>query len=229
MATAHQTRDQELAVIRQSDITLVVSPVEQALLAQDAPQAQVRILSNIHEPRRASTTYAEREGLLFIGGFRHPPNIDAMEWFVTHVWPLVRAQLPDVSLTIVGSHMPESIKCLAGNGISTPGFVEDVHPLIDAARISLAPLRYGAGVKGKINQAMACGLPVVATSVAAEGMSLAAGEELLVADAPQDFANEIVRLYNNQELWESIAERGYDNVRRHFSRATAKAALAALL
>lgn len=229
LATAAQTRQQELGVIKQVDVTLVVSPIEQALLADDAPGAAVKILSNIHEPRQSETAYAAREGLLFIGGFRHPPNVDAVEWFVGKVWPLVKQQLPSVTLTIVGSHMPDAIKNLAGNGIHTPGFVEDVHPLIDGARISLAPLRYGAGVKGKINQAMACGLPVVATSVAAEGMSLIANEELLVADEPQDFADAVVRLYQDPALWAQISANGYENVRKHFSRATAKAALAGLL
>jgi GT2 family glycosyltransferase/glycosyltransferase involved in cell wall biosynthesis len=229
LATAQRTRAQELAVIQQSDITLVVSPVEQSLLAIDAPGAVVRIVSNIHEPRRANTSYAEREGLLFIGGFRHPPNIDAVEWFVAQVWPLVRLQMPQVVLTVVGSHMPESIRALAGNGIVTAGFVEDIDPIIDAARVSIAPLRYGAGVKGKINQAMACGLPVVATSVAVEGMSLAAGEEILVADQPKHYADEIVRLYCDVDLWSHIAERGYQNVQTHFSRDTAKKALASLL
>jgi len=229
LALAHRTRAQELAVIRQSDITLVVSPVEQGLLGIDAPGSVVRIVSNIHEPRRASTTYAEREGLLFIGGFRHPPNIDAVEWFVAQVWPLVRPQLPQVVLTVIGSHMPDSILAMAGNGIVTAGFVEDIDPLIDAARVSIAPLRYGAGVKGKINQAMACGLPVVATSVAVEGMNLVAGEEILVADSPQDYADEIVRLYGDADLWCRLAERGYENVQTHFSRETAKKALEGLL
>jgi glycosyltransferase involved in cell wall biosynthesis len=124
--------------------------------------------------------------------------------------------------------MPDSIRALAGNGIVTAGFVEDIDPLIDAARVSIAPLRYGAGVKGKINQAMACGLPVVATSVAVEGMSLMADEEILVADKPQDFADEIVRLYGDSDLWHRLAERGYENVQTHFSRATAKKALEGL-
>lgn len=223
-----RTRRQELAVIRQSDITLVVSPVERDLLAKDAPGSVVRIVSNIHEIRRANTAYAEREGLIFIGGFRHPPNIDAVEWFVDQVWPLVRLQLPQMTLTVVGSHMPESVRALAGNGILTVGYVEDIAPVIDAARVSIAPLRYGAGVKGKINQAMACGLPVVATSVAVEGMNLVAGEEILIADQPQEYADEIVRLYGDANLWHRISDRGYENVQTHFSREAAKKALAEL-
>jgi glycosyltransferase involved in cell wall biosynthesis len=125
--------------------------------------------------------------------------------------------------------MPAAIRELAVDGVRVLGYVEDIDPLLDAARISIAPLRYGAGVKGKINQAMAFGLPVVATPMAAEGMGLRDGEELLVAESPQDFADAIVRLYGDEPLWQRLAEGGRDNVRRHFSRAHARATLAAML
>jgi GT2 family glycosyltransferase/glycosyltransferase involved in cell wall biosynthesis len=228
-AKSKKTRAQELGVIAKSDVTLVVSPVELELLAREVPGADVRILSNIHEPRPARRSFSQREGLLFVGGFRHPPNIDAMEWFVGEIWSLVRQRLPQLVLTIVGSNMPNHIHTLTGPGVVVAGFVEDIDPLIDAARISLAPLRYGAGVKGKINQAMACGLPVVATSAAAEGMDLQDGLELLVADTAQEFADAIVRLHGDEALWNRLAEGGRDNVRRYFSRATASATLAGLL
>ena len=161
-AAAATTRRQELEIIGKADITLVVSPVEQELLATEAPGADVRVLSNIHELRPAPRPCAEREGLIFVGGFRHPPNVDAVNWFVGEVWPAVRARLPGVELSIVGSNMPAAIRDLAVAGVRVLGYVEDIDPLLDAARISIAPLRYGAGVKGKINQAMAFGLPVVA-------------------------------------------------------------------
>ena len=132
-------------------------------------------------------------------------------------------------MTLVGSHMPDAIKALDGNGIRALGFVEDVEPLLDHARVSLAPLRYGAGVKGKINQAMACGLPVVATTVAAEGMGLIYEEELLVTDTPQGMADAIIRLNGDEKLWRKISEGGYDNVRRHFSRRAARTALESIL
>jgi glycosyltransferase involved in cell wall biosynthesis len=167
--------------------------------------------------------------LLFIGGFRHMPNVDAIEWFVAEVWPLVRARLPALTLTVVGSLMPDRIKAINGPGINNLGYVADVESLIAKARISLAPMRYGAGVKGKVNQAMAHGLPVVATSVAAEGMSLRPGIDLLVADEPLAFADAIVRLYGDEALWQSLAENGRVNVERHFSRANASAVLAGLV
>lgn len=229
MGTALKTREQELGVIRACDVTLVVSPVELGVLAQEVPGADVRILSNIHEVEPEGPAYAEREGLLFIGGFRHPPNIDAVEWFLSEVWPRVHARLPELVFTVVGSHMPARIQALTGPGVNIVGYVEDVDPLIARARISVAPLRYGAGVKGKVNQAMAHGLPVVATGVASEGMGLRPGVDLLVADDPQDYADEIVRLYGDEALWNSLAANGRANIQRHFSRANAAKTLAGLV
>ena len=228
-AAAAATREQELGIIARADITLVVSPVEQELLAVEAPGADVRVLSNIHEPRPDPRPWAERAGLIFVGGFRHPPNVDAINWFVAEAWPAVRARLPQVELSVVGSNMPAAIRDLDVEGVRVLGYVKDIDPLLDAARISIAPLRYGAGVKGKVNQAMAFGLPVVATPMAAEGMGLRDGEELLIADSAQDFADAIVRLYGDEALWQRLAEGGRDNVRRRFSRAHARDALAAML
>lgn len=229
MSTAEATRRQELAAIAAADITLVVSPVEQALLAQLAPQADVRVLSNIHEPKPESPGFHERDGILFVGGFRHPPNVDAVLWFLDHVWPLIRQALPELEFTIVGSNMPDTINSLSRPGVKIAGFVADIEPMLDAARISVAPLRYGAGVKGKLNQAMAHGLPVVATGVAAEGMDLKCGEELLVADSPEAFAAAVVRLYGDESLWQRLAAGGRNNIHRHFSRAVAKRVLAGIL
>lgn len=229
MGTALKTREQELGVIRACDVTLVVSPVELGVLGKEVPGADVRILSNIHEVEPAGPGYAEREGLLFIGGFRHPPNIDAVEWFLAEVWPRVHARLPELVFTVVGSHMPARIQAMTGPGVNIVGYVEDVNPLIARARISVAPLRYGAGVKGKVNQAMAHGLPVVATVVASEGMGLRPGVDLLVADDPQAYADEIVRLYGDEALWNSLAANGRANIQRHFSRANAAKTLAGLV
>jgi glycosyltransferase involved in cell wall biosynthesis len=227
--SAQVTRQQELGVIANSDLTLVVSPVEQGLLARELPSANVEILSNIHELHPPGPGFAERTGLIFVGGFRHPPNVDAVTWFVGEVWPLVQPRLPGMTLTIVGSNMPTSIKELSAPNVHVVGFVEDIDPLLDAARISVAPLRYGAGVKGKINQAMACGLPVVATSVAAEGMNLQGGEDLLIADSPQAFADAVLRLYNDESLWDHLVAGGKRSVQANFSRTRAKRTLAALV
>jgi len=226
---AANTKRAELALVRACDVTLVVSPVEQALLAAEVPGARVEVLSNVHEVAGCKRGFAERRDLWFVGGFQHPPNIDAVRWFITEVWPQVQEELPEARFHVVGSKMPESMRALAGNGVEIHGHVEDLSPFLDGCRISIAPLRYGAGVKGKINQAMAHGQPVVATSIAVEGMHLVDGEEVLVADTPTAFAAAIVRLYRDEALWERLSQAGMANVARHFSFDAARAALARVL
>src|SRR6185312_14323688 len=125
---AAATKAQELKLIRESDTTLVVSNVEQKLLATDAPGARVEILSNVHEVYGCRKPFGERRDLVFVGGFQHPPNTDAVTWFVAEVFPLVSAQLPDLRFHVIGSKVPEAIRALAGEHVLVHGFVEDILP-----------------------------------------------------------------------------------------------------
>lgn len=228
-AIAAETKRQEIGVMEQSDLTFVVSPVERDLLAKETPTSAIDILSLIHEPVADTPVFKDRNGLLFVGGFQHPPNIDAVQWFIAEVWPLLIAKLPDMSLKIVGSKMPESMRSLAQPGIEILGFVQDVDPLLRTARISIAPLRYGAGVKGKINQAMAYGLPVVATPVAVEGMYLQHGDNVLVAHTAAEYADAIADAYTDSTLWDRLAAGGKANIEQTFSRAVASKTIGRLL
>ena len=166
---------------------------------------------------------------MFVGGFQHPPNVDAVLWFAKEILPLVRKRLPGVVTTIVGSKVPETMRALAADDVEVHGFVADIEPFLDGCRMSVAPLRYGAGVKGKVNLAMTYGQPVVATTPSVEGMYLAPGDDVLVADDADAFADAIVRLYGDEALWRKLAAGGRANIERHFSRAVAKRALARLL
>ncbi|MCC8362401.1 glycosyltransferase [Lysobacter sp. A6] len=216
--SADRTRALELDCIARSDATLVVSDVERALLAQDAPGARVEILSNLHRVAGPGQSFAHREDLVFVGGFRHPPNVDAVSWFVRDVFPLVRARLPVVRFHCIGGHVPESILALGAiDGVVVHGHVPDIEPYMQGARIALAPLRYGAGVKGKVNLSMAHGQPVVATSCAVEGMHLRDGEDVLVGDEPAAFADAIVRLYSDEALWTRLRDAALVSVEKHFS------------
>ncbi|QNP41275.1 glycosyltransferase [Lysobacter solisilvae (ex Woo and Kim 2020)] len=218
MRAAERTRARELEVIRRSDFTLVVSAAERELLATDAPEAAVEILSNLHEVAGPGLPFAHRHDLVFVGGFRHPPNVDAVHWFATSVFPLIRAELPEVRFHCIGGDVPAAIAALAAHpGVVVHGHVPDIAPYMDGARVAVAPLRYGAGVKGKVNLSMAHGQPVVATSCAVEGMHLAAGEDVLVADEPHAFADAVVRAYRDEALWQRLAVNGLRNVERHFS------------
>ena len=214
---AEQSRRRELALMRACDVTFVVSPVERQLLARELPEAHVELLSNIHEIPGCRAGHAQRSGLVFVGGFGHPPNEDAVRWLVDEIFPAIRARRPDIALHLIGD-MPEAVRPrLAGPGIHIHGRVAQLDPWMDGCRIALAPLRYGAGVKGKVNMAMSHGLPVVATGIAAEGMQLHDGDNILIADDAAGFAAAVLRLYDDEALWTRLSRHGLDNVREHFS------------
>ncbi|HVQ76664.1 MAG TPA: glycosyltransferase [Candidatus Binatia bacterium] len=214
---------EELAIARLSDLVWVVSEVErQALLAED-PGLRISVLSMIHEIPTRSAGYAERDGLGFVGGFRHAPNVDAVRFLVQDVFPRVRAARPDVSLAIVGADMPARIRALESPGIAMMGHVADLDPLLARWRVFVAPLRYGAGVKGKITQALSLGLPTVTTSQGAEGMGLRHGEDILIADTPAAFAATVLTLYESPQQWERLSRGGRTSIEERFSFAAATA------
>jgi GT2 family glycosyltransferase len=226
---ASSKRGEELALIRKADVTLVVSTVERALLEQLLPDSRMLLLSTIHETVPPARAFAEREGLVFIGGFRHPPNTDGVLWYAAEILPRIRERLPGVVTTIIGSDPPPAVTALAAPDLVVAGFVPEVAPYFARCRISIAPLRYGAGVKGKINLAMSYGVPVVATTTSIEGMHLEPERDVLVGDDPEAFADAVARLYGDAALWQRLAEAGRDNIRRHFSRDVARETLAEML
>jgi len=226
--TALQTRRSEMSVIKASDATLVVSTVEQDVLAEDAPGEKIHVLSNIHQVPGRDKDFADRRDIYFVGGYQHPPNIDAACWFVNDVWPLIHKQLPDMCFHLIGSKAPERVRTLSGDGVIFHGFVESLDPFLSGCRLAVAPLRYGAGIKGKVNMSMAHGQPVVATTAAVEGMFAEHERELLVAEDAESFANEVVRLYQDEGLWNRLSDASVQNVEEHFSLATARASLTAL-
>jgi O-antigen biosynthesis protein len=226
---AELRRLQELNTARKAHVTLVVSPVEVELFQQEAPDVKVALVSNIHAVHGRSKAWAERENILFIGSFEHPPNVDAMHHFIDDVFPLLQQQRPDIKLLVVGPNAPKALLAKASEHIEFAGFVEDIAPLFHLVRLSIAPLRYGAGVKGKINSSMSFGVPVVASPIAAEGMGLQDGVDVLIADSPQQFADAIVRVYQDEPLWQQLSDASLANLERNFSFEVATKQLKAIL
>ncbi len=211
------TRRSELSAIARSDITFVCSTVEAELLAEVVPDTRVEVVSLVHDEAPTTTPASSRRGLLFVGGMEHPPNIDGATWMATAIMPLLARTHPDVELHIVGSKMPPELHELAGPRVRVHGFVEDLEPLYAQVRVCLAPLRFGAGVKGKITQAMVRGVPTVATTVAMEGIPAVDGESVLIADGAEAFAAAVARLLDDDELWCLLATSGQRVVAEHFS------------
>ena len=224
-AVAERRKTQELDLMRRADLTLVVSEAERDLLATEAPEIRVEVVSNIHPIHGSSQPFAARSGLLFIGSFAHPPNTDAVLWLCREIMPLLRARAAGIRLEVIGADPPREVLACAASDVAILGHVPDVAPHFACARVSVAPLRYGAGVKGKINQSLAHGLPVVATGIAAEGMHLIDGESVLLADDAPALAAAIARLHGDPALWQRLSDGGLRVMEAHFGFAAAERAL----
>jgi GT2 family glycosyltransferase/glycosyltransferase involved in cell wall biosynthesis len=225
MAIARKRRNQEVTLIRRADITFVVSPAEKQLLEAEVPGERIDVVSNIHEIYGRKKAFDARCGILFVGGFNHPPNADAVQFFVSDVLPLVHAQIPDAELMVVGDSPPHEIQALENERVRILGYVPELAPWLEQCRISVAPLRYGAGVKGKVNMSLAHGVPVVGTTVAVEGMFLEDGESVLIADDAAAFAKAVISLYTDEALWLRLSDAGLDIMHRYFSFDAARQAL----
>ncbi|OOG37402.1 hypothetical protein B0E51_16225 [Rhodanobacter sp. C05] len=228
-AWAEELRRSELELIRQADLTLVVSEYERTLLRELVPAAEVQVLSNVHPVHGRQSPFAAREGMLFLGNFEHEPNVDAVRWLVEEIMPRLRARLAGVSLHIVGYAGTEALAGFASGDVLVHGFVADLEPVLRSVKLALAPLRYGAGVKGKINMAMSHGVPVVTTSIGAEGMALANRRDAMIADDSDAFVDAIAELYINEQLWLTLSDHGLENVRLHFSVEAARVTLERIL
>ena len=207
-------RQLELALARASDVTLVVTEEERELLGRIEPGIEVEVLPNANTVASDVPGPDARSGLLFVGGFEHAPNVDAALQLARVIMPLVWRELPDTTLTIVGGKAPPEITALASPGIDVAGWVPDLGPLLRDSRVMVAPLRYGAGMKGKVTQSLAAGLPVVTSRVGAEGLDAEDGRDLFVADDPAEFAARVVQLHREDDTWRTLSGSGRELVQR---------------
>jgi GT2 family glycosyltransferase len=204
-----------------SDHVVLVSPAETPFLADVLPHACISVFPALYSPVVADPAgYGARQNIFFIGGFKHPPNVESVKWFVENVWPSVHARLPGVEFHIVGSEAPKDIIALGGRpGVRFVGYVQDLDPLLAGYRLSVAPLLYGAGIKGKLGTAMGAGVPCVSTTVGAEGMGIVDGVHAAVRDDPEGFAEAVVTLYGDRAQWEKLSEKGRRLVEDRFGAA----------
>lgn len=248
--SADEMRTTELDLIQRADATIVVSTYEKDLLRSLVPGAPVHQIPILREMPAAPLDHGglgwlkdgwdklrgrkqpsapsqpkgfnDRRDILFIGGFGHTPNADAVLWFVREVWPLVLAKGFKERFVIVGSKIPGDISALASESIDVRGYVEDLQPLFAECRLSIAPLRFGGGIKGKIVTSLSYGVPVVASTIAAEGMQLVHNENILIADSPHDMADQILVACSDPVLWQKLSSNGLAAFARQFSHAAGK-------
>jgi len=228
LAAAQKWRTIETDIIRSVDISYFFSAFEVKELRKHLPDCTVQtiplfLFNEVELSCKETPGFTSRDGLLFVGGFMHAPNVDAVRWFVEDIYPLILAKLPNVKFTIVGSNPPEEIAKLKNSGVIISGRLsdEELQQQYSLRRIVVAPLRYGAGVKGKIVEAMRYGVPTVTTSIGAEGIG-DAENTLFIADKASTFADEVIKAYIDNERWDTAAVKGAQLIRQHFSRKTAQ-------
>lgn len=232
-AHAEELRSREMALFHKSDAVFTVSEYERALLETLLPGKRVvDIPTFFYEPPfplGQPVPFEERNLVTFVGGYNHSPNVDGVLWFASEIWPAVRARLPEAVLAVIGSNAPPSIMELHGrDGITVAGCVsdEELEWYYGRSKTVIAPLRYGAGVKGKVIEAVARGVPVVTTSVGAEGIRDWA-EILIADDTPEGFAGQVTDLFLNPARWQWIRERQTAYACRYLTAEYAKQAISA--
>lgn len=200
-----------------ADRIVAITEEEARFIREERPDVPIVIIPNIHCEQAAAPGPENREGLLFIGHYLHAPNVDAVTYLTRDILPIVRKSLGDVPVWLVGSSPTEEVKALADKCVHVVGYVPDVTEYFNRARVFVAPLRFGAGMKGKIGQAMSLGLPLVTTAVGAEGMGLRDGENALLGETAQQLADAIIRLYRDDALWKTVSENAQRDVAERFS------------
>lgn len=225
---ARSVAEKQLAVAATADRTLVVTDEEKTLLEQLCPQAHVHVISNVHTVAEEVPGPEARRDLLFVGNYVHRPNRDAARHFVADIWPQARGRLNGAVVRFVGLPVPEVVALQAPDVVVT-GHVANLTPLYASSRVSIAPLRFGAGVKGKVLEAMGYGLPVVMTPVAAEGTHAVHADHAFIVETPAAFADAIATLYHDDAWWRRLSEAERLLVQTYFSYSAVKAHLAASL
>lgn len=210
-------RRDELFYLNQADASIIVSPAELELIKDDVDPAKVEIIPLILEFPTRRATYQTSRNLAFIGHFTHAPNVDAMRFFLSEVWPKVKRIMPEVRFDIIGKDFPADLSPLLDEAVTVHGLVPDLDTIFPSIRVCLAPLRFGAGLKGKLVTSLSYAVPSVVSPIAMEGMGLVDGVHALVANTPDQWVQQIQRLYSDEVFWQQISAQGLAFAEREYS------------
>ncbi|WP_231131692.1 glycosyltransferase [Flavobacterium hydrophilum] len=208
MEVADKYLNLELDNCKKADKIIVISDLEgKTLKDYYNDESKIITIGNIHQyiKNENSPSFENRKDLLFIGGFDHKPNVDAVSYLHEEIMPLLWESQPEISISIIGSNPPDSILKLHSEKFKIVGYVKEVAPYFLSSRIFVAPLRYGAGIKGKIGQSIEFGLPLVTTNIGAEGFDFAENAQYIVGNTSKQIVDNILLLYQNKEIWNKIS------------------------
>ncbi|GIZ08723.1 glycosyltransferase [Flavobacterium sp. UMI-01] len=205
------TKANKIIVISEND--------KKSLLEYYQDQSKMIVIGNIHDSiklEKSFLPFEQRNNLLFVGGFDHLPNIDAVKYLKYKVMPLIWAKHPNIKVQIIGSNPTAEILNLEDYNFEILGYVPDLAIYFNSSKLFVAPLQFGAGIKGKIGQSLEFGLPLITTDIGAEGFDFGDFKTQMIADSPEDFSNKIISLYNDNDLWFKISEYS-SNILKPFS------------
>lgn len=222
-------KQQELAAYQQADLIIAVTDEDGQILKKHAPYTKISILPTIHRIPEFITPSPPYNKLLFVGAFNHEPNIDAVLYFCGEIFPLLLEMNSNFTLEVIGPNPPESVSTLQSDKVFIRGFVESLDEYYRKAHISVAPLRFGAGIKGKIGEALSFGLPVVTTQIGAEGFGLSPGENILVTETALGFAESIFKLSQDVQLYQKLSTNGYHFIKANYSEEVTRTRLSKLI
>jgi O-antigen biosynthesis protein len=198
----------ELSVMRNVDSVIVHSPVEAQLLRDTDLSLNVAVVPWTVRARPSPVPFAARSGTAYVGGFGHPPNLDAVRYLVGEIVPLVQLRVPGCTTYLIGSKMPAGMMNMQRPGVAPLGFVPVLADVLHKLRCTVVPLRYGAGIKGKVLESFAHGLPCIMSEVAAEGLELTPDLAWLVARSPAEFAEKIARVHEDEAFNRGLSQAG---------------------
>jgi GT2 family glycosyltransferase/glycosyltransferase involved in cell wall biosynthesis len=212
-------RSIETRIARRADHLWFAANEDQKTVTAIVPERSSVVIPTVHELRPSAKAFSEREGLFFLGNMLHRPNLDSILYILKEIMPLVRRELPDVKLFVAGMGATAEVEEFDSATTQILGHVPDIEPYFSDCRLMIAPLRFGAGIKGKIGESLAHGLPVVTTPIGAESMGIRNEVEAMIADTPEELAAAVVHVYREAALWQRLSENGLRLISENYTPA----------
>lgn len=208
----------ERHALAQCDLVLCISPEDTSKLKRLLPKTEIITLPGSIDSGALQPCFnvQNRDTVLFVGNYLHPPNLEGAEWLAREVWPIIRQQRPQAKLILAGRMPPPRIQALAAPDIVVPGTLPDLQPLYAQASIVVAPIFWGSGLRIKLMEALCYGVPTVSTAQAAEGLALVDGEHSLFAQQAAEFAAAMLRLLDDSELRLKLSQAGRQLIEQHY-------------
>ena len=216
LQSALETKRKELDIYQKCDLIWAVTDEDRSALHQEIPSLKVDVVPNIHKFTKINRDDIEKNSLLFIGNFWHQPNEDAVVYFCREILPLIKKDIPDIVFYIVGNAPTQTVKELADETVKVIGWVPETTPYLEKCHISIVPLRYGAGMKGKVGEAMSAGIPVVTTPIGVQGMDVSYGNDILVSESAEAFAYNVKQLLRDEKLYSHVSSNAMRYIKERY-------------